>query len=199
MKLETLSGPVTIVSFSRVPRRAVHILPRGAHVASRPWLSTTRASGPNHRCWRTPSIAAPSPTLVRRQPDPRLPEPATANANGRSRASGLSGADASIHGDARARRHDQSDSQRMALVARRGPGTHGERGRFCPTAGAGCQLCAMAPPNSCRAARVGLPRISFGADHELIGAGVHDHGHQLPAADSDPRNQETYRPRPERA
>jgi hypothetical protein len=51
---------------------------------------------------------------------------------GRFRASDLSGADASIHGDARARGHDQSDSQRMALVARRGPGTHGERRCFCP-------------------------------------------------------------------
>ena len=59
---------------------------------------------------------------------------ARTSARGRFRASGLSGADASIQGDARARGHDQSDSQRMALVARRCPGTHGERRCFCPIA-----------------------------------------------------------------
>ena len=42
---------------------------------------------------------------------------------GRSRTSGRSCADASIRGDAGARGRDQSDSQRMALVARRGSGT----------------------------------------------------------------------------
>ena len=51
---------------------------------------------------------------------------------GRSRTSGRSRADASIRGDASARGRDQSDSQRMALVARRGSGRTGDRRCFCP-------------------------------------------------------------------
>jgi hypothetical protein len=53
---------------------------------------------------------------------------------GRSRTSGRSCADASIRGDASARGRDQSDSQRMALVARRGSGRTGDRRCFCPEA-----------------------------------------------------------------
>jgi hypothetical protein len=104
------------------------------HRDSGPPVGDLRASGrdpPARPAARVHAIAEGSraiePTQSASGKNVRAAQPRTSGSRlparpllGRFRASGPSGADASIHGDPQARGHDQSDSQRMALVARRG-------------------------------------------------------------------------------